>query len=106
MTVTKPRSPQLPQDRVSSQTPFSMTGVDFAGPLYVQVTGQSMKTYVCMFTYGSTQALHLALTYVRCYGRFWRSNALLVEEVFSQLTMQISLMLPPEMKIRLRSLHR
>ena len=60
--VTMPHSPQLPQDRVSSQAPFSMTGVDFAGPLYVQVTGQSIKTYVCLFTCGSTRALHLKLT--------------------------------------------
>ena len=53
---------QLPQDRVSSQAPSSMTGVDFAGPLYVQVTGQSIKTYVCLFTCGSTRALHLEFT--------------------------------------------
>ena len=60
--MTMPHSPQLPQDRVSSQAPFSMTGVDFAGPLYVQVAGQSVKTYVCLFTCGSTRALHLELT--------------------------------------------
>jgi len=53
--VNMPHSPPLPQDRVSNQAPFSMTGVDFAGPLYVQVTGQSMKTYVCLFTCGSTR---------------------------------------------------
>ena len=60
--MTMPPSPQLPQDQFSSQAPFSMTGVDFAGPLYVQVTGQSAKTYVCLFTCGSTRAIHLELT--------------------------------------------
>ena len=39
-----------------------MTGVDFAGPLYVQLAGQSVRTYVCLFTCGSTRAIHLELT--------------------------------------------
>ena len=29
---------------------------------YVQVNGESVKTYVCLLTYGSTHAIHLELT--------------------------------------------
>ena len=60
--VSMPSSPQLPEDRVSSKAPFSMTGVDFAGPLYVQASKEPLKTYVCLFTCGSTRAIHLELT--------------------------------------------
>ena len=60
--VSMPSSPQLPEDRVSSEAPFSMTGVDFAGPLYVQASKEPLKTYVCLFTCGSTRAIHLELT--------------------------------------------
>ena len=57
-----PPSPQLPEDSVSSQAPFSMTGVDFAGPLYVKSSKGPLKTYVCLFTCGSTHAIHLELS--------------------------------------------
>ena len=60
--VVKP--PDLPTTRVSDDPPFSHTGVDFAGPLYVhspdETTG-SMKTYICLFTCASTRAVHLEL---------------------------------------------
>ena len=39
-----------------------MTGVDFAGPLYVQSPRESCKVYICLFTCGSTRAIHLELT--------------------------------------------
>ena len=60
--MSMPPPPQLPEDRVSSQVPFSMTGVDFAGPLYVKSSKEPLKTYVCLFTCGSTHAIHLELT--------------------------------------------
>jgi len=56
-----PHSLQLQQDQVSSQSSFSMTGVDFAGLLYVQVAGHSVKMYVCPYTCGSTQTIYLEL---------------------------------------------
>ena len=39
-----------------------MTGVDFAGPLYVKSSKGPLKTYVCLFTCGSTRAIHLELS--------------------------------------------
>ena len=58
------RPPDLPTTRVSDNPPFSHTGVDFAGPLYVHSldeSASSMKTYICLFTCASTRAVHLEL---------------------------------------------
>ena len=51
----------LPQDRSSQAPPFSVTGVDFAGPLFV-VDFPKKKLYVCLFTCAVTRAVHLELT--------------------------------------------
>ena len=53
--------PDLPNTLVSDDPPFSNTGIDFAGPLYVNQAMQSIKTYVCLFTCASTRAVHLEL---------------------------------------------
>ena len=65
-TVCKRHSPpsyalhegNLPDFRVNFSHPFSTTGVDHAGPLYVQ-SGE--KVYVLLFTCACTRALHLEL---------------------------------------------
>ena len=36
-----PRIPQLPPERVSEEPPFTNTGLDFGGPLYVRIPSQS-----------------------------------------------------------------
>ncbi|XP_043241030.1 uncharacterized protein LOC122391301 isoform X1 [Amphibalanus amphitrite] len=51
----------LPRDRVSPAPPFSVTGVDFAGPLF-SVDFPRKKLYVCLFTCAVTRAVHLELT--------------------------------------------
>ena len=40
----------LPADRVKSQTPFGITGIDFAGPLYINVGSNTTKDYIDLFT--------------------------------------------------------
>ena len=63
-----PEPPDLPAFRVSLDPPFTHTGLDFAGPLYVRndsVThsqGEGIKAYICLFTCASTRAIHLELT--------------------------------------------
>lgn len=65
-----PRIPDLPSYRVSTDPPFSHTGLDFAGPLYVRnAKGQgdstdenTSKVYVLLMTCASTRAVHLELT--------------------------------------------
>jgi len=45
--------PDLPTVRVSDDAPFTSTGVDFAGPLYVSWPTESSKVYA--------RAIHLEL---------------------------------------------
>lgn len=54
-------TPDLPTVRVSDDAPFSNTGVDFAGPLYISRPNEPSKVYVCLFTCASTRAIHLEL---------------------------------------------
>ena len=43
--------PDLPSIRVSEDPPFSCTGIDFAGPLYIQSKSDKQeKSYICLFT--------------------------------------------------------
>ena len=68
----------LPDFRVTEAPPFSKSGVDFAGPLYVKSsTGEMNKCYIALFTCCVTRAVHLELvenllasTFVNCLRRF------------------------------------
>ena len=67
--------PPLHECRVRPCIPFAYIGVDYAGPLYLKDTGS--KTWICLFTCCSTQAVHLELVpnmtadvFVRCFKRF------------------------------------
>ena len=57
--------PDLPTVRVSEDPLFMHVGLDFAGPLYVkeQWTETPTKSYVCLFTCGSTRGVHLEVTH-------------------------------------------
>ena len=62
-----PPTPDLPLERVSLDPPFSHTGLDFIGPLYIRDGRSSKETgsdkvYICLFTCASTRAIHLELT--------------------------------------------
>ena len=57
--------PTCPQVRVSEDFPFTHTGLDFAGPLYVKdksAEAKEDKVYVCLFTCASVKGVHLKLT--------------------------------------------
>ena len=49
----------LPKIRVQQADPFSVTGVDYTGPLYVKVEDREIKSYMCLFTCAITRAVHL-----------------------------------------------
>ena len=54
--------PPLPQPRVTGSQPFQVTGVDYAGPLYVRNNKtETSKCYVCLFTCAAIRAVHLEL---------------------------------------------
>ena len=72
-----PPPPPLPTFRVTEAPPFSFTGVDFAGPLYVRMDGVVKKVWICLYTCCVVRAIHLDLvpdlstpTFLRSFRRF------------------------------------
>ena len=49
----------LPEIRERDAPPFTITGVDFTGALYVQEHNQELKVYICLFTCATSRAIHL-----------------------------------------------
>ena len=58
--ASEPVAP-LPADRVKKSEPFTITGVDFAGPLFCRGDNGCKKTYIALFTCAVTRAVHLEL---------------------------------------------
>lgn len=74
-----PPPPPLLEFCVSEQPPFTFTGVDFAGPLYIRYPGssESSKVWLCLYTCCVVRAVHSDLvpdmtttTILRCLKRF------------------------------------
>ena len=76
--------PPLPKVRVEEAPPFSVTGVDFTGALYVKnPTGNEKKCYICLFTCAATRAIHLedvpdlsANSFLQAFRRFTSHKSL------------------------------
>ncbi|XP_042892723.1 uncharacterized protein LOC122266866 [Penaeus japonicus] len=51
----------LPKERITTARPFSVTGLDYAGPLFC-ADFPDKKFYVLLFTCGVVRAIHLELT--------------------------------------------
>ena len=67
----------LPQSRTQDLPPFTVSGVDFAGALYVQQGRDEVKVYICLFTCATTRAIHLEVvtdlsteTFLLAFRRF------------------------------------
>ena len=73
-----PATAALPNFRVSEAPPFSSTGVNYAGPLFVKGNnGEMEKTYIALFSCCVTRAIHLELmsnltttSFLNCLRRF------------------------------------
>jgi len=72
-----PESPPLPKIRVQDVPPFSITGVDFTGALYVKQRTEEVKVYICLFTCATSRAIHLEVvtdlstaTFLLAFRRF------------------------------------
>ncbi len=73
-----PQQSQLPELRVYPDHSFSSVGIDFAGPLCINCSsGEATKTYVALFTCGTSRAVHLELApdltsekFLFCFCRF------------------------------------
>ena len=72
-----PDPPPLPKTRTLDAPPFTVTGVDFTGALYVRQNSEEMKVYICLFTCATTRAIHLEVvndlsteTFLLAFRRF------------------------------------
>ena len=71
-------SPPLPDIRVTGSQPLQVTGIDYAGPLYVRNANKEVtKVYICLFTCTAIRAVHLELVedqtasaFLRAFKRF------------------------------------
>jgi len=78
-----PESPPLPKVRVQDVPPFSITGVDFTGALYVKQNSEEVKVYLCLFTCATSRAVHLEVvtdlsttTFLLAFRRFTSRRSL------------------------------
>ena len=76
-SYTAPDPAPLPKVRMQDTRPFSVTGVDFTGALYVYHRGKESKVYICLFTCATSRAIHLevvtdlsAETFLLAFRRF------------------------------------
>ena len=72
-----PDPPPLPTIRLVDSHPFTVTGVDFTGALYVKISAGQEKVYIWLFTCANTRAVHLEVltdltvpTFVAAFRRF------------------------------------
>ncbi|XP_071176444.1 uncharacterized protein [Mytilus edulis] len=56
-----PLIPPLPKNRVTESSPYTYTGIDYFGPLYVKTVNGSEKVWVCLYTCLVVRAIHLEL---------------------------------------------
>ena len=70
----------IPRARVTQSTPFTNTGLDYLGPLYIK-EGDVKKVWICIFTCMVTRAIHLELVsdmstnaFLNCLRRFIASR--------------------------------
>ena len=54
-------SPPLPVDRVTLQRPFSVVGIDHAGPLVAKISGAHRKVWILLVVCAATGAVNLQL---------------------------------------------
>jgi len=73
-----PDPPPLVKSRVNQSDPFTVTGVDFTGALYVHTSEGERKVYLCLFTCAVCRAVHLEIVTdltVECFLQAFRRFA-------------------------------
>ena len=66
-----PMMPPLPTSPVSESVPFTHTGIDYFGPLFIKNKTESQKVWVCLFTCLVTRAIHLELIQIMSTEHFY-----------------------------------
>ena len=80
---TIPDPPPLVKSRVSLSDPFTITGVDFTGALYVRTTERESKVYLCLFTCAVSRGIYLEIVtdltvecFLQAFHRFAKRRSL------------------------------
>ena len=78
-----PDPPPLPEIRTRKSAPFTITGIDFTGAMYIQNSNTELKVHVCLFTCATTWAIHLEIvtdlsveTFLLAFRRFTSRRSL------------------------------
>ena len=58
-SYSMPNIPQWPTERIISSAPFSFTGLDYFGAIYVKKNDEISKCWVCLYTCLAIRAIHL-----------------------------------------------
>lgn len=56
-----PPTPDLPAERVNYSAPFTYTGIDYFGPIYVNTDKGREKRWACLYTCLAIRAIHLEI---------------------------------------------
>ena len=54
-----PKMAPYPPSRKEESSPFTYTGLDYLGPLYVKLNRVTQKVWVCLFTCLAVRAVHI-----------------------------------------------
>lgn len=54
-----PPTPALPPERANYSAPFTYTGIDYFGPMFINDNGQTQKRWICIYTCLAVRAVHL-----------------------------------------------
>lgn len=93
-----PVSPPLPTYRLEDSTPFTYTGIDFTGALFIsRPDGSQGKVYICLFTCATTRAVHLEVvpdltvkTFLNAFRRFAARRSLPTKIISDNATTYLS----------------
>lgn len=58
---TLPPTPALPAERVNYSSPFTFTGIDYLGPVFVNTKTGKEKRWICLYTCLAVRAVHLEM---------------------------------------------
>lgn len=65
-----PLMPPLPVERVSECPPFTFSGIDYFGPLFIKSMKERQKVWVCLYTCLVTRAVHLEMMHDMSTSQF------------------------------------
>ena len=92
-----PDPPPLPKLRTQLAPPFTVTGVDFTGALYVRTKSGEEKAYICLFTCANTRAIHLEVvsdlseeSFLQAFRRFVSRRSLPVTMISDNASTYLS----------------